>query len=85
VDASCRAAVTLGQLSLEEDQVAGVKADLARCQGYGNCTLEAPDLFGVDDDGLVAVLRDEFSEDEVPKALSAIRSCPVTALYLTQS
>jgi ferredoxin len=65
--------------------VAIVKADLGRCQGYGNCTLPAPDIFGVDDNGLVAVLRESISDDEVSIVQTAIRSCPVAAITLAES
>lgn len=62
-----------------------VKADRSRCQGYGNCTLAAPQIFGVDDQGLVTVLRENVSADDVTDAQAAIRSCPVAAISLVES
>ncbi|WP_084223761.1 ferredoxin [Mycolicibacterium holsaticum] len=62
-----------------------VKADRSRCQGYGNCVLAAPQIFGVDDEGLVTVLRQNVSVDDVPDAQAAIRSCPVAAISFVQS
>lgn len=59
-----------------------IKADVGKCQGYGNCVDLAPDHFDLDDDGLVVVLQDEVSEPERETAGAAIRSCPVQAIWL---
>jgi 3-phenylpropionate/trans-cinnamate dioxygenase ferredoxin reductase subunit len=59
-----------------------LKADLKVCQGFANCVMDAPDLFGIDDDDLVVVLREEVGEDERARAERAVRSCPVHALTI---
>jgi 3-phenylpropionate/trans-cinnamate dioxygenase ferredoxin reductase subunit len=59
-----------------------IKAEFDVCQGFGNCVANAPDLFDLDDDDMVVLLKHEVSEDERPHAEQAIRSCPVTALGL---
>lgn len=59
-----------------------VEADLKVCQGYGNCADEAPEIFDVDDDGIVVLLRDRFEEHERERVEVAVRSCPVTALAI---
>lgn len=57
-----------------------VKADLDLCQGYANCVVAADDVFDLDDDGLVVVLRKEVSGSEMDRTSDAARSCPVAAL-----
>ena len=59
-----------------------VEADLKVCQGFANCVMNAPDLFDLDDDDTVVLLREEIGDDELAHADQAVRSCPVTALKL---
>jgi len=52
------------------------------CQGHGNCTGEAPEVFRLDDDGKLHVLM-----EEPPLALAkeidlAVRYCPTSAIRL---
>ncbi len=60
-----------------------VSADRHECQSYGNCVLKAPDLFDLDDNGVVVVLDKTPGEEHRQQALSAVRACPVRALSLT--
>ncbi|GAA4617648.1 ferredoxin [Saccharopolyspora hordei] len=60
--------------------MAVVKADLGACQGYANCIMGADDVFDIDDDGVVVVLRTEVEESERARVEAAARSCPVSAL-----
>lgn len=62
--------------------MAVVKADLSLCQGYGNCVIEAPDIFDLGDEGTVVVLRQWIDESERRRAEEAARSCPVSALSI---
>jgi ferredoxin len=62
--------------------VSRVEADVARCDGYANCVVAAPDLFGLDDNGLVVVKVAEIDEGAVPRAEEAVRNCPVSVLSL---
>lgn len=59
-----------------------LKADHHACQGYANCVDAAPDVFDVDDEGVVVLLRSEIAEDELPRITEAARSCPVSALSI---
>ena len=59
-----------------------VESDLKVCQGFANCVMNAPDLFDIDDDDTVVLLREEIDDDEFAHADQAVRSCPVTALKL---
>lgn len=59
-----------------------IKAELDVCQGFGNCVVNAPDLFDLDDDDVVVVLRDLVDDAERAHAEHAARSCPVSALTI---
>ncbi|MPZ24962.1 MAG: ferredoxin [Micromonosporaceae bacterium] len=57
-----------------------VKADRDLCKGYGNCAMTDPDVFDVDGDGTVLVLRESVPEADRSRVEAAVRSCPVSAL-----
>lgn len=57
-----------------------VRADAGACQGYANCVIGADDVFDIDDDGVVVVLRDTIDEADRERVATAARSCPVSAL-----
>lgn len=57
-----------------------VKADLSVCQGYANCVVDAPDVFDIDDDGIVVILRATVGDHERARVEGAANSCPVSAL-----
>lgn len=59
-----------------------LKADLAACQGYANCVVGADDVYDIDDDGVVVLLRSTVEESERARVETAARSCPVSALWL---
>ena len=59
-----------------------IVVDRDLCQGHGVCESEAPDLFEVDRDRMVAVL-DEHPGDEQRKAAElAVKYCPTHALSI---
>lgn len=62
--------------------MARLKADFAACQGYANCVMSAPEVYDIDDDGTVVLLKTEISEEERPKVQEAVNSCPVSALSI---
>lgn len=55
-------------------------ADHEACQGYGNCITGAPDVYDIDDDGVVVLLREEIPDSDRARVEEAARSCPVNAL-----
>lgn len=59
-----------------------VHADLAKCEGYANCIIAAPDVFSIDDDNVVEVLDENPPEGERPAAEEAVRNCPTQALSI---
>ncbi|MPZ97552.1 MAG: ferredoxin [Propionibacteriales bacterium] len=62
-----------------------LKADFVMCQGYANCVDAAPDVYDIDDDGVVVLLKEEITDAERPRIEEAARSCPVSALTIEDS
>jgi ferredoxin len=62
-----------------------LKADFGACQGYANCVDAAPQVYDIDDDGVVVLIREEITEEERPRIEEAARSCPVNALTIEES
>ena len=59
-----------------------VEVDRTRCVGSGTCEALAPAVFEVDDEGVLAVLRAEPGEEELPDVRDAVTACPTRALAL---
>jgi ferredoxin len=56
-----------------------VFVDLDRCEGHGMCVLAAPEVFDLDDEGLLHY--DPTPPEELRAAVEdAVRSCPVAAI-----
>lgn len=62
--------------------MAVVKADLEACQGYANCVAGAADVFDIDDDGIVVLLKTTIADADRTRVEEAARSCPVSALVV---
>lgn len=62
--------------------MAKVVADLSACQGYANCVVAADDVYDIDDDGIVVLLKTSVPEGDRARVEEAARSCPVSALRL---
>ena len=62
-----------------------LKADFGACQGYANCVDAAPDVYDIDDDGVVVLLKEEITDAERPRIEEAARSCPVSALIIEET
>ncbi|TCJ96925.1 ferredoxin [Nocardia alba] len=60
-----------------------IAADRTRCEGHGMCEALLPDIFRVDDDGIVEVSTDQVPEAELDDVRLAVDSCPVEALRLS--
>jgi ferredoxin len=61
-----------------------IVVDYVKCTGLGMCEAEAPDLFEVQDDGSLTVLKDVPSDDQLAAAQAAVDSCPTEALSLVE-
>lgn len=62
--------------------MAVVKADSNVCQGYANCTTEAHEVFALNEDGFVEVVKPNIDEVDREAVGFAVRNCPVGALSL---
>ena len=63
---------------------ARIELDRPRCEGHGMCEDAVPELFRLDDDGVLEVLAEHIEPGLVRKAENAVRLCPVAALRLTR-
>jgi ferredoxin len=59
-----------------------IESDVTRCQGYANCVAIGDDYFDLDEDGLVTILRNKVDGAERDKVEEAVRSCPVSAIWV---
>ena len=59
-----------------------IRADVQLCRGYANCVIAADDVFAIDDNDTVVVLRAEVDESERAKVQEAVRACPFSALAI---
>jgi 3-phenylpropionate/trans-cinnamate dioxygenase ferredoxin reductase subunit len=59
-----------------------IRANMRLCDGFANCVAAAPDLFDLNDDDKVIVLKHEVNGTERSRVEEAIRSCPVSALSI---
>lgn len=59
-----------------------VTLDRTLCNGYGNCVMEAPEVFDLDDEALGIVLQDEPPAEQLERTEAAARTCPVQAISL---
>ncbi|WP_182377757.1 ferredoxin [Nocardioides sp. WS12] len=53
------------------------------CEGNAMCMAIAPDIFDVDDDGMLELLQAEPAADRRSDVERAVRSCPKAALSVT--
>ena len=56
--------------------------DYDLCQGHANCMGDAPEVFKVDDEGMLTVLQEEPPEELRKKVEAAVRYCPTGAIKL---
>jgi ferredoxin len=59
-----------------------VVVDRDRCVGSGTCEALAPDVFEVDDDGVLVVRRETPGDGEQSDVRDAVNACPTRALTL---
>jgi ferredoxin len=59
-----------------------IKVLTDRCISSGNCIDVAPELFDMDDAGIVIALADEVGDDGRADAQQAADVCPVQAILL---
>jgi ferredoxin len=60
-----------------------IVVDRTLCQSMGNCEAVSPAYFQVDDDGSLALLREDVEAADVATVQHAVSRCPTGALSLT--
>lgn len=61
-------------------KISKIKLDREACISVGSCEAISPDVFGLDEEGLV-YLKD-IEADSPENILDAAKSCPVNAIYV---
>lgn len=59
-----------------------VAVEREKCVASGVCTFEAPEVFDQDDEGIVVLLTDDISDDQLAPTEDAIRACPAAVITL---
>lgn len=62
-----------------------IELDADKCCAYGNCVVEAPEVFALRDDEDKVVILQPFFATIPPVVYKAIRSCPVQALTINKN
>lgn len=57
-----------------------VTVNLAACEGHGLCQQAAPEVYELDEEGIVRLRHSEIEESLQAKAEAGARVCPVAAL-----
>jgi ferredoxin len=61
-----------------------VVVDRDLCQGHGVCESEAPEVFAVDKQGVLTVLRDSPPDEARDLVERAVAYCPTSALTIQE-
>ena len=59
-----------------------VIVDFVKCTGLGICESMAPDIFEVNDDGALVLLKEDITDDELQSVEEAVAGCPTEALSI---
>jgi ferredoxin len=59
-----------------------VIVDFVKCTGLGICESMAPDIFEVNDDGALVLLKEGITDDELQAVEEAVAGCPTEALRI---
>jgi len=59
-----------------------MRVDVDRCDGFGYCEQQAPEVFRLDDDGNLIIGQPEVPDALAARVEAATRACPVAALRL---
>jgi ferredoxin len=61
-----------------------VDVDRDRCQGHGLCSIAAPEIYELDDDGYCVTGRVELPADQLTQARGGAMNCPEMAITVTE-
>jgi ferredoxin len=63
-----------------------ITVDQDKCIAAGMCVMEAPELFDQrDEDGVVVLLNDSPTQDQIPSARRATALCPAAIIFLDET
>jgi ferredoxin len=65
---------------IREVDVVRLSVDRARCEGFGYCEDQAPELLHLDDEGDLVLDVELLDDVQAVRAQAAARVCPVAAL-----
>ncbi|MFE5699621.1 ferredoxin [Rhodococcus koreensis] len=61
-----------------------VVVDLQRCEGHGQCLIEEPGVFGMDDEGYAEVMKESVDDLLRTTVEQAVRACPAGAVSISE-
>jgi ferredoxin len=61
-----------------------IVVNLFLCDGNGLCAREAPDIFSVDENDTLHVLKERLGEEDLAPARRAVGACPKAALSIAE-
>lgn len=59
-----------------------VVVDFVKCTGLGICESMAPEIFEVNDDGHLVLLKEDITDEELQSVEEAVAGCPTEALRI---
>lgn len=60
-----------------------VEVDMTKCQHYGQCVFEAPDVFKLNDDDKLEYVA-EVDDSELDNVEAAVDICPMQAIRIVK-
>ena len=61
-----------------------IVVDRNLCEGNGVCAVQAPELFALDENDELHVLKESFGAESLEHARKAVASCPKCALKIVE-
>ncbi|PXW35449.1 UNVERIFIED_CONTAM: ferredoxin [Williamsia faeni] len=61
-----------------------IKADFDLCESNGVCVGMAPDVFDLDDDDYLVILKEDVPEERREEMRQVVSSCPKSALSVEE-
>jgi ferredoxin len=59
-----------------------IEIDYDKCVASGACAQVAPEVFGLDDDGIIVVLDEDPGEDQRANVEEAAAACPACVILV---
>jgi len=62
-----------------------IKVDRDQCCGYGVCAEICPDVYGIDEDGLIVLLKEEVDDNLFEAANEGAYACPQSVIKVEKA